>query len=225
MAKKFDLEAYTQCLNNGIPYKNQNEGIIYSIFNMETGKRYIGRTKRALNLRIYEHLSSSFNKNSRSMIKSAFKKYGRDSFIIDVLEYPKLKDIAEREAYYIEQFNTLCPNGYNYIKHSDYSEISDTTRRRMSGSAKKRTPWNKGKKGYQTAWNKNTFNGKWSKPLVVVNINTKIAKDYPSQAEAVRCLNLNSGHVTQCCKGKLEQHKGYKFYYREDYYGKEIQLK
>ena len=54
-------------------------------------------------------------------------------------------------------------------------------------------------------------------PIVAINNTTGEVTHYESSVAAIKDLDLNSGHVTQCCKGKLKQHKGYTFKYKVDY--------
>ena len=54
-------------------------------------------------------------------------------------------------------------------------------------------------------------NNNLNSPKKVFCITT--GKVYESAHEAARDLNLNNSTITQCCKGKRPQHKGYKFEY------------
>jgi GIY-YIG catalytic domain len=186
---------------------------IYLITNKLNGKRYIGKTQRALAARFKEHCINN-EKRSRSLIARAIKKYGESNFEVTPIHISLTKDALQIESFYIDKLDTLAPNGYNLISHHSVIKVSNSTKTLMSQSSLGRTAWNKGRKGAQIAWNVGQLNGKWSKPILVTNINTGITTEYPSSAEAVRTLGLNSGHVTQCCKGKLAHHKGYIFQYK-----------
>lgn len=85
---------------------------IYKITNMVNGKCYIGQhkvPKQPESLRRY--LGGGI------AIRDAIKKYGKDAFKKEIVEYidddEKHHMVSEREIYYIKFFNTLCPNGYN----------------------------------------------------------------------------------------------------------------
>jgi len=47
-------------------------------------------------------------------LKEAIKKYGKESFYKDIIEFLDIdENTMLKESYYIEKFNTLIPNGYN----------------------------------------------------------------------------------------------------------------
>lgn len=100
--------------------------IIYLITNKISGKQYIGQK---VNLRGFDTYWGSGN-----YIKNAIKKYGISNFEKTILE----SDISDREQlnyrerYWISQYNTLHPNGYNLstggegmvgYKHSNITKV------------------------------------------------------------------------------------------------------
>lgn len=50
-------------------------------------------------------------------IRAAIKKYGKENFDKEIIEYieddEKHKYVSEREKFWISEFNSMCPNGYN----------------------------------------------------------------------------------------------------------------
>lgn len=85
---------------------------IYKITNMLNGKCYIGQHK------VPKHPESLRRYLGGGIaIQDAIKKYGKDAFKKEIVEYidddEKHHMVSEREIYYIKFFNTLCPNGYN----------------------------------------------------------------------------------------------------------------
>lgn len=89
-------------------------GYIYSITNKINGKKYIGQTNN-YKKRWWEH-KNSFNKEHRkdysSRKNAAFRKYGVENFLFEVLEEVEDSKMDERELYYIEFFDSFN-NGYN----------------------------------------------------------------------------------------------------------------
>lgn len=84
---------------------------IYKITNKINGKIYIGQSVH-IERRWQEHCQES----STSIIAKAIKKYGKENFSFEVLEQYQVEDydkLDEREMYYIHQYNSLVPNGYN----------------------------------------------------------------------------------------------------------------
>ena len=225
--KKFDMGAYRKKLKEWLlnPNKKQleepTEGVVYKIEHKESSKIYVGITTRDPEIRWKEHGKCIPSRKGRSLINQAILKYGKEAFSYEVVAIAYIKALKWVESNYIDYYNCIAPNGYNLITRSNTPNakklISESTRKKMSDASKLRIPWNKGTKGLQKAWNKGQLNGKWSKPIVVINNETGEVTKYPSSMEAVRKLNLNSGHVTQCCKGNLKHHKGYTFKYLKDY--------
>lgn len=88
--------------------------LIYKATNKLNKKSYIGKTERALNTRISEHIRDSKKENITSYFHRALKKYGIDNFEFTILaETNNEADLNNLEIEYIANLNTLKPNGYN----------------------------------------------------------------------------------------------------------------
>ena len=88
--------------------------IIYLITNTINGKQYVGQTRAGLNHRWQEHCHAAYRGSTQYICKAIFK-YGKESFIQEVLE--DLKDanddyINQREIYWITEKETYT-KGYN----------------------------------------------------------------------------------------------------------------
>lgn len=85
-------------------------GWIYK-YTSPSGKSYIGQTtyslyeRAGLNGRCYQNCTVFY---------SAIQKYGLENFMVEILDEVLESEIEKMEAYYIEKYNTLLPNGYNY---------------------------------------------------------------------------------------------------------------
>ena len=88
----------------------ENYGWIYK-YTSPSGKSYIGQTTYSL----YERagLQGRCYKNC-SVFYSAIQKYGLENFTVEILAEVPINKLDETESKYIQQFNTLLPNGYNY---------------------------------------------------------------------------------------------------------------
>lgn len=97
---------------NYLFYKQPKEGygFIYR-YTSPSNKSYIGQTRR--NLKERSQNNGKGYKNCK-IFYSAIQKYGFESFQVEILAECKIEDLDEQEKYYIEKYNTLCPNGYNY---------------------------------------------------------------------------------------------------------------
>jgi predicted GIY-YIG superfamily endonuclease len=87
---------------------------IYSILNLKNNKIYVGSSK-SLQRRKYEHFYSlSKNTHYNNHLQNAYNKYGKNSFIFNILEECELSQLSNREEYWIKIYSSLDNNyGYN----------------------------------------------------------------------------------------------------------------
>lgn len=118
---------------------------IYQITCLETNKSYVGQAvshilntgkyrRYGMEARFRCHVSEAFSKkkNQCHYLNNAIKKYGVDNFEIVLLEKVSLEDSDNRESFFIEQRNTMFPNGYN-LKHGTITtRLSEEGRKRVS---------------------------------------------------------------------------------------------
>jgi group I intron endonuclease len=82
--------------------------VIYKITNKINKKVYIGQTVQPLTRRFTQHACA------KTILGNAIRKYGKDSFIMEILlEVKTLDELNSNEEIYIKKFNSLAPNGYN----------------------------------------------------------------------------------------------------------------
>lgn len=82
---------------------------IYMFTNKCTGKSYVGQSVN-IEKRYDSHL---FKMSERSLFHDELRYYGVQNFEFQVLEECDIRDLNDREIYYIKKFNTMSPNGYN----------------------------------------------------------------------------------------------------------------
>lgn len=86
---------------------------IYKIENLITHKMYIGQS-RNIEERWKNHRKRIYSpENDNLPLYKAFRKYGIDNFLFEIIEICSTKDLDQKEREYIQKFNTLVPNGYN----------------------------------------------------------------------------------------------------------------
>jgi group I intron endonuclease len=149
-------------------------GHIYIITNTTTNKVYIGQAvshrKNRGKYRFFgyegrfrDHLSEALcntKKKQCSYLNNAIRHYGKDAFMVALLEECDISQMDDRERHYIQQYNSVYPTGYNltvggkgqrYIKVEDAvtperntpkkrggcTERSEATRQKMSTELKK----------------------------------------------------------------------------------------
>ncbi len=128
---------------------------IYLITNLINNKKYVGQTIKSIELRWKRHCWSCTLKANRLAISGAIKKYNKENFKIEQIDYANsLEEANKKEVYWANFYNCFCPNGYNlkaggrkYIYVSEETKIkignsnrgkkiSEETRKRLSDSHK-----------------------------------------------------------------------------------------
>lgn len=112
--------------------------LIYCARNLVNGKHYVGRTRRPLEERRWEHFSQ---KTACRRFQNAIKHHGREAFVWEVLEAGIAEsDAAAREEFWIAQKNAWSPNGYNLASVQAAGPCSAETRAAMSAGQHRRSP-------------------------------------------------------------------------------------
>lgn len=93
-------------------------GKIYKITNKINNKVYVGQTTQSLKERFQRHCWGTTNNDKHHFnmaIKQAIKKYGKENFIIELIEEVETAKLDEREVYWISFYDSYN-NGYNCTK-------------------------------------------------------------------------------------------------------------
>ena len=117
-------------------------GIVYLIRNALNGKGYVGQTRRPLAVRIAQHANESRAK--RSAISCTIRRYGRDTFTVEVLaECEDQGALNAAEAHYVQALSTMAPGGYNLRPGGGpQTPLSPESRRKLAEAKRgiKQTP-------------------------------------------------------------------------------------
>jgi group I intron endonuclease len=131
--------------------------IIYILRNKINNKCYVGQTTKTFNRRFRCH------QTSHSCIGNALRKYGVAIFDKLLLESVPEEELDYWETHYIQECNSIYPNGYNFdsgghtgkhlskehkkkIGESNKGKIiTEETKKKLSESNKGHVPWMKGK--------------------------------------------------------------------------------
>ena len=99
------------------------KGYIYLITNAITKKQYVGQTIRTIEERFVGHKTSAKYHTDNTYLHKSMNKYGFENFKIEeiiCIEFDERKILEEElnilEKYYIQEFDTLVPHGYNLTK-------------------------------------------------------------------------------------------------------------
>lgn len=82
---------------------------IYKFTNVINGKSYIGQSVD-IKRRYKEHKN---RKDENTLFHAAIKEYGFENFVFSIIEVCNIDELNDKEIFYIKEYNTLIPNGYN----------------------------------------------------------------------------------------------------------------
>ena len=75
---------------------------IYQITNTINNKKYVGKTVQKVQSRFQQHIR--YSKKHNTKLSNAIKKYGKNNFVVKVIETCKTKnELNEREIYWISK--------------------------------------------------------------------------------------------------------------------------
>jgi group I intron endonuclease len=123
MASDIDISCETAILTD----KMKVYGLIYEMTNTSNNMKYVGQTVshrknkdryRPFGImgRFKDHINEAINNTKKcqcSYLNNAIRKYGKDTFIVELIEICILSDLDEREQHFIKERNTIFPLGYN----------------------------------------------------------------------------------------------------------------
>ncbi len=209
-------------------------GYIYKIKNLVNNKYYIGQTVHKLEERWQQHKKK--NSNCR-YLKHAFNKYGFDNFKFELVCECIDEDLDKFEIKYMEEYNSLVPNGYNLREGGNSGRHHQSTKDKISKTLLDKNykypvgthPWigrkhNEeskekisksliGKKASDETIEKMKLIGR--KKVIQYDLNDNIINIYESCTEAAEKNNTSKAGVSMVCNNKRIQLKGFKYKYED----------
>jgi group I intron endonuclease len=112
-------------------------GFVYLVRNIESGKCYVGQTRRKkAEDRWNQHRWSITRPKENGVLKRAMKLHGLEKFSFEVIcEIPN-EDLDAREIHEIADRDTIAPKGYNLQKGGKLTSAHPSTRERLSQALK-----------------------------------------------------------------------------------------
>ena len=215
-------------------------GYIYKITNLINNKVYIGQTFRSIEVRWQEHLRHGFNTNNfeynRHLYKS-MRKYGKDSFVIEVIEQCDNHLMNDREKFWINFYNSTNENfGYNLTfggegtLHINYEEIYKRydagesvgkIAREMRISRSNLTQILKGYQNYDknVVWDRAMKEASQNKgtPVSQYDLYGNFIKTFPSSKAAARSVaKTTHANIRKVCKNKDGLSGGFQWRFAND---------
>jgi group I intron endonuclease len=178
---------------------------------------YVGQTIVDLDKRWGDHCSKGSNCR---FLSRAINKYGKENFTIEQIDTAlSIEELNQKEIYWIEQLNSLSPNGYNLKTGGSNGNLSQETKDKISNSnlGKKRTEKSKqlmrekqlGKKHTEEHRRKiSEGNRGKSRPSKYKGIPRK--KEDIEKSVQTRKLNNSYSHSEETKKKQSNSHKGLK---------------
>lgn len=198
-------------LVSGPEYIGERLGHIYLITNKVTGKRYVGQTRHTLSERWRSHrVRTGENLDS---LASDIKQYGESSFSLMSLAAVPWEQLDTFEKFYIVQYTTLHPQGYNLTSGGHTTEYALISRKKISDSRigmrfkSELKPFKTDTRGSRKAAEVRF------KPVRGTHLVTGDVIELPFLS--CRPGEFDPRLVSACCKGKRKHHRGYRWEYAE----------
>lgn len=134
-----------QPIERKIVEKHERYIEIYKITCKSNSKIYIGQAvshilntgkyrRYGMKKRLDCHISEAFSskKNQCHYLNNAIRKYGKDDFSVELLELVDMENGDERESFYINELNSMFPNGFNLKYGTITTKLSEEGKKRVS---------------------------------------------------------------------------------------------
>lgn len=176
--------------------KLKNKSGIYCILNIQNNKKYIGSSKN-----IWQRLQKHFsllrkNKHENIILQNSFNKNGENVFICFCLREYNNEGLTYLEQYYID----LLKPQYNITTEVVRNILSQESRVKISETLKKRYA-----EGLPIT--KHT-------EIDVYTTEGKFVNSYYTIKDCSVEMKLSESSIHRVLKGKMQQCKGYIFYYK-----------
>ncbi len=181
---------------------------IYKITNLINGKVYIGQTRNSVHRRWQSHCSdksSVYKGRPTQPIKLAIQKYGKENFRIEQIDLASnLVELNKKETTWIQNLNSMSPNGYNMRPGGEAHEITSELRQKISDAKKGTPPWNKGRRSRVPSKNR--------KEILAESLDGLVKITFPSLT-SLKNFGFNRSAVFETLNGNYSQYLGFTWRY------------
>lgn len=159
-------------------------GYIYKIKNKIDNKTYIGQTTQDLETRWRNHRKNTSNCR---YLKSAFKKYGIESFEFKLVCITFDNQLDDMEIKYIEQYKCLVPNGYNIRLGGNSGKHHEETKRKIAATLLK------------------------NRKVIQFDIDGNRLNSFNSLTEAAKYVGGSPSAIGHCCNDDIKTAAGFRW--------------
>lgn len=186
--------------------------VVYLRTNLVTGMQYVGQT---CNFTKRENEWNCLKANyANKLLNEEREKYGLENFKLEILAEVETREEAwELEKKYINELNTIYPNGYNRAYGGKTNKGGNIGYHNGVEFKKGDKPWNYGL--YGTHFSKET---EFKNKQVVKLKDNQFVKCYERLLDAAEDnKGCYTSSIAQVCKGNRKTAGGFKWMYKEDY--------
>lgn len=185
---------------------------VYKITNLINNKIYIGITNQGAGVRFQKHLSDALH-GSPFPIHNALRKYGKQSFSLEIIEFCKTaEELKDREKYWIAFYKSNDRSiGYNMTEGGDGTfgrshseETKEKIRQKAIGrkaseeTKKKMSEKRKGHKITETTRKIfEAYNAKHSKKVLQFDLDGNFLNEYSSISEAAKASGMDRNVIAK----------------------------
>ena len=210
---------------------------IYLITNIQNGMRYVGQS-RHIEKRFIQHMVDDKKLNTK--LGKDIQEYGAKNFTLTILEECDLKELDNKERFWINKLNTY-PNEYN-MTPGGRDQVCDLNKLRAIPSKEVVKFWQLGfsiseiqkhfkksctntiknqliEEGYsleeiEKRGQQKRRNQRISKSVCQYNLKGEFIAEFPSLNEAGRATNISSQNIGAVCRGKRMTAGGFIWKYK-----------
>lgn len=179
----------------------ENYGIIYCLTNLINNKKYIGQTITKLEYRINGHFSCANNKNNKTPICRAIRKYGKENFEWVILDKAYTQEeLDKKEIYWINYYNTYNHDGYNATLGGQKNKINFICKKEREQYTSK----------------------KYKHPFLVFDLQGNYIKEIVNMCAFADEISTGAGNVFAVLSGKKNSIHGYILFYKDEFTKKKL---
>lgn len=193
---------------------------IYYIKNKVNNKIYVGSSNNVLYRKIhhFSELRRQIHKND--YFQKSFNKYGEENFVFHIIEYLEIKNLLNREQYWIDYYKASERKyGYNICRIAGRADTWINKKHHTEETRKKLSIANIGQKrslesrlnmsNAQKKLYKNGYENPCSKPVMRISKKSGEITKFKSGRDAYRKTGVHYASISNYCLGLQQSYSSY----------------